>query len=162
MSSARSNIRAAAVVVATKIKAGQQAELAEELSKGDLTGYVELAAMARLRKDTTALRRTIRDAVIDLAGEGHQVQLVIPGLGHAGLPFIVFDGSRAIPASHATLDQIDAEIAAHERRCATRGRIIGGWRATVDALRDQGVDGAETGAAISAKFRPAEAITDAQ
>jgi len=161
MSSARSNIRTAAAVVAVKIRAGQRADLAEELAKGDLTGYVERAAVARLRKDETALRNTIRDAVIDITDAGSGAQLTIPGLDHAGLPFIVFVGAQAIPAVDATLDEIDREVSQHERRVATRSRVIGGWRATVDTLRAQGIDGSETGAAIASKFQPA-VITDGQ
>ncbi|MFM2438631.1 MAG: hypothetical protein RLZ55_1454 [Actinomycetota bacterium] len=67
----------------------------------------------------------------------------IPGLEHAALPFWIErkgeDGDTyGIPASLATLDEAETEVRRLEQTHTVRGRVIGGYRATVDRLRELG------------------------
>lgn len=154
MTSAR--ISKAIVIVADKIRNGEIANLNEAVieAAGGPDEYVMAAYEAAMRKDTSGFERDGRNA----SSTGASVQLELPGMEHASLPFMikVKDPETKewlwVPPSVATLDQADAEVRKLEQINAVRTKVIGGYRATIDRLRELGVPGETTGAEIAALF----------
>lgn len=151
--STSSRIRQASVVVAEKIRANQAADIPEAIL-GDLEHYVAQAAEARLRQDVEAFKKSARDA----GRSGASVQLQIPGMAHASLPFIVFvkdpdtGDDQGLPASQATVAQIRAEVRIQRRSVNVQDRIVSGWEATLERLEELGVQDDWLGAEVEAQF----------
>lgn len=148
-------VRAAAVIIADKVRRGEIAVSDDVLVGGDIEGWAEGIIGDKLARDDKRLRALIRDAQ---RGGGAQHQLTLPGLEHAALPACVLlpngRGSTVIvPAKVATFAQIKAEVRAMEKLQATVGRVIGGYRATLDELDRLGVPDSATGAEIFEAYR---------
>lgn len=153
--SSNTTIREAVVIIADRIRNNEIANITEALieAAGGPEEYVWAAVHAAQRKDHAGVKRNARDA----SSMGAMVQMEIPGLDHAAFPFWVErkgeDGDTyGIPPSQATLDEVDTEVRRLEQNHAVRGRVIGGYRATVERLRELGVTGDTTGAEIEAMF----------
>jgi len=147
----QSKMREAAVIVAERIRSNETIELDDAIveAHGDLVHYLEQAGISALMKDKAAFKKNWRDAQMTQSAS----QLALPGMEHASLPMVVFDGDdNAIPVSLATLDQIDREISRMERAMSVKARVVGGYRATHTRLRELGVTGDTTGAEIAAMF----------
>lgn len=155
---ANGKVRAAAVIIADKVRRGEIAVTDDILTGGDIEGWAEEIIGDKLARDDKRLRGMIRDAQ---RGGGAQHQLTLPGLEHAALPACVLlpngRGSTVIvPAKLATFGQIKAEVRQMEKLQATIGRIIGGYRATVDALEALGVPDTATGGQIFDQYPVAQ------
>lgn len=147
----QSKFREAAIIVAERIRNNETVELDDAIieAHGDLVHYLEQAGLAALAKDKAGFRKNWRDAQMTQSA----TQLSLPGMEHASLPAVVFDkDDNAIPIALATLDQAEREIARMERALSVKSRVVGGYRATVERLRELGVTGEMTGAEIAATF----------
>lgn len=151
--STAARLRIAAVAIADKIRAGETANIPEAILT-DLEHYVLRAAEDRLRGDVEAFKKSSRAA----GRSGAEVQIALPGMDYASLPFIVFvkdpdtGDDQGIPASKATKAQLRAEVKVQRRTVNVQDRIVSGWEATLDRLDDLDVPDEWTGAEIAAAF----------
>jgi hypothetical protein len=147
----QSKFREAAVIAADRIRNNQAVELDEAIieAHGDLVHYLVQAGLSAMAKDTAGFRRNWRDAQMTQSAS----QLSLPGMEHASLPAVVFDNDdNMMPVALATLAQIEREISRMERAVNTKVRVVGGYRATLNRLRELGVTDDQTGAEIAANF----------
>lgn len=152
----KSSIREAVVAVADKVARGEVANLNETLieESGGPYEYVLAAYESKMRGDIAAVERNARSGSMN----GAQLVLDIPGMEHAAVPFWVKVKDPetgewlGVSPLAATLDQIDVEVAKLEQKAAVQTKIVAGYRATVDRLRELGVDGSTVGADIAAQF----------
>ncbi len=155
----KSKIKQAAVVVAERLTKDESVSLDQAIIApyGGLEEYAMAMTEAALRKDSAAFKRDARNAIRN----GGAVQLELPGVGHATLPFAVFikdaeTGEEfAVPTALATFAQIKAEVRLARRSVNTQERYVSGYEATVARLEEVGVEDSQTGAEIEAAF-PAE------
>lgn len=155
----KSKIKQAAVVVSERLRSDESVSLDEAIIApyGGVVEYVQAMAEAALRRDEAAFKRDARNAIRN----GGSIQLELPGLGHASLPFVVFARDAdtgeefAVPTSLATFAQIKAEIRLARRSVNTQERVVSAYEATIERLEELGVDDSQTGAEIEAIF-PAE------
>jgi hypothetical protein len=147
----QAKFREAAIIVAERLRSGDIVDVEDAIieAHGDLVHYLEQAGMAALAKDKAGFKRNARDAQMVQSA----TQLSLPGMEHASMPRAVFDDDdNMVPVELATLDQIEREVLRMERSVNVRVRVVGGYRATIDRLRDLGVTGEMTGAEIATTF----------
>lgn len=151
-------VRQAVAAVAEKIRNGEIANISQEVIEagGGAEAYVQAAVEAAHRKDLAALERNARDA--SATGASSQLAFDVPGLEHASVPFWIkikdpeTKDQYGVPPAVASLDQMDAEVRKLEQVNNVRVKVVGGYRATIDRLRELGVPGDTTGAQIAAMF----------
>jgi hypothetical protein len=148
--------RRAIVRVAEKLSRDESISIPAGIieAAGDVEHYIEQAARSALARDSEALKKNLRDA----QRQGLSLDIAFPGMDHASLPRMVFikdaeSGEEfAIPASQATLDQIDTEISKQRRSVSIQDRVVSGWEATSCRARELGATGEWTGAELEANF----------
>jgi hypothetical protein len=146
-------IRDAALVVVERVRNGEVVDLVDVLTKDDPVSWLQDAALAQLDRDRPRLKKTLREA----ARRGASMQLEIPGMGHASVPFVVFaedehGTERALPVWEATKGQIRREVELHRRAVNIQDRIVDGYEATLTRLDQLGVPDSMTGAEIAERF----------
>jgi len=148
--------RRAIVRVAEKLSRDESISIPASIvaAAGDIEHYIEQAARSALARDSEAVKKNLRDA----QRQGLSLDIALPGMEHASLPRMVYvkdteTGEEfAVPASQATLDQIDAEISKQRRSVSIQDRVVSGWEKTSSRARELGATDTWTGAELEANF----------
>jgi hypothetical protein len=153
------DITNAIVKVTDKIKRGEIALVDESYLESipDIDHYVLQAVLAKLRADANAVVRNIQDAQMN-----HEMssQLTLPGIEHASLPAAVKDLSspkgkaRMKPLRMANAKEITTELRTYRRRVDVQNRIVGGYEATWNSIKETiPVDDEMTGSEIESQLK---------
>jgi hypothetical protein len=136
----KSIITAAAGKVAARIENGDYGDLDTTVAKSHehgVEGYVTDAAIAKLKKDSSALKRHIRDA--NIAGNEDQIEL--PGFERGALPFGVLvtrDGEdMALPPRVCSKEEVEAEIAKCRQKVNADNGRVSHWEETMRRINQE-------------------------
>jgi len=152
----KSDLNRAIVAVADHLRNEESVSISDAVIApyGDVLHYVKQAAEAALRKDTEALKKNMRDA----QRSGQSLQLSLPGMDHATLPWMVWEKDAetgdefAVPAALATMAQMKVEIRKQRRSVDSQDRVVSGWEATMARAEELGATDDWTGAELEANF----------
>lgn len=159
MATATPIVSKALETVMTHVQANESITDLEALAEAHpdgLPGIMLDAFWAKVRGDSNAMNRAIRDAQMEIA-TGDQLEL--PGIEDGCFPKLVRvkdeDGQiRNIPSDSATFPQIKQEVSEMRRILNRREKVVIRYEQTVQAAEDHlPIDDAMTGADIKALSR---------
>lgn len=149
-------MRLAVAHVAEMLRKDETVDLPDALVGEDAEGWLEDLARATIAKDARRVKQGIRGG----SRRGWvQLQLSLPGLGHASLPPAVWDGDTGIPITRATVSQIRKEVGLQRRTVNIEDQVVSGWEATLERFQQLGIPDEETVAEIMDRYQSA-AIED--